>query len=97
MDSYFDFMYAEALHHYFPTIVRQNCYGCKGNHPSQLQHSCIIYDDEEHIYMYFDELLSAIDEDSILLSWSEIVDTLEKSPELVPVVLHKMKKYDKDW
>lgn len=95
MDSYFDFMYAKAMHECLPTIVKENCYGCEVDHPSQLQHACLIYDHEESIYMYFDELLSAVNEDSILLSWSEIVDALEISPEVV--ALHKLKIYDKDW
>ena len=54
-----------------------------------------MYDQEESIYMYFDDLISAVKGDSILLSWSEIVDTLEISPELV--ALHKLKIYDIDW
>ena len=95
MDSYFDFIYAKAMHECLPTIIRENCYGCEVDHPSQLQHHCLMYDREESIYMYFEELLSAVNEDDILLSWSEIVDTLDISPELV--VLHKLKIYDKDW
>ena len=54
-----------------------------------------MYDQEESIYIYFDELLTAVKGNNILLSWSEIVDTLEISPELV--ALHKLKIYNKDW
>ena len=54
-----------------------------------------MYDSEEHIYMYFDEMMTAVDEDNILLSWSEIVDTLDIPPELL--AFHKLKIYDKDW
>lgn len=34
-----------------------------------------MYDREESIYTYFEELLSGVNEYDILLSWSEIVDT----------------------
>ena len=76
-------------------LLSNKTYGCEVDHPSQLQHACLMYDREESIYRYFDELISAVDEDSILLSWSEIVDALEISPELL--ALHKLKIYDKDW
>ena len=95
MDSYFDFLYARALYNCLAPTVKQNCYGCEVDHPSQLQHYCLMYDVEEHIYMYFDDMMAAVDEDNILLSWSEIVDTLDVPPELL--AMHKLKIYDKDW
>ena len=45
--------------------------------------------------MYLDELMTAVDEDNILLCWTEIVDTLDFPPELL--AFHKLKIYDKDW
>lgn len=39
--------------------------------------------------------MSTVSEDEILLSWSEIVDTLNICPELV--ALQKLKIYDKDY
>ena len=75
--------------------MTQNCYGCEVDHPSQLQHHCLMYDSEEHTYMYFDELMTVVDEDNILLCWSEIVDTLDIPPELL--AFHKLKIYDNDW
>ena len=95
MDSYFDFMYAKAMYECLPTIIKENCYGCEIDHPSQRQHHCLMYDQEESIYMYFEELLTAVKQDEILLSWTEIVDSLDISPELV--AFHKLKIYDKDW
>ena len=94
MDSYFDFIFAKAMFECLPTIIRDNYYGCEIDHPSQLQHHCVMYDQEESIYMYFEELLTVVNQDEILLSWTDIVDSLDISPELV--ALHKLKIYDKD-
>lgn len=49
MNSFFDFVYAKALYECLGHVVKQNCYGCEVNHPSQVQHSCIMYDKQEHI------------------------------------------------
>ena len=83
------------MYEHLGNIVKLMCYGCEVDHPSQNQHSCIMNDRQEHIEMYFEKLLSAVNEDDILLSWSDIMDTLNIFPELL--ALQKLKIYDKDW
>jgi hypothetical protein len=95
MNSYFDFVYAKALYECLGDVVKQECYGCEVDHPSQVQHSCIMYDTHEHIEMYFHKLMSTVSEDQIRLAWSDIVDSLNICPELV--ALQKLKIYDKNY
>lgn len=95
MNSYFDFVYAKALYEQLGKIVKQECYGCEVDHPSQVQHSCVMHDSDEHVGMYFDLLLAAVNEDLILLSWSEIMESLNICPELL--AMQKLKIYDRDW
>ena len=95
MNSYFDFIYAKAMYEHLGNTVKRMCQGCEVDHPSQKQHSCVMNDSQEHIEMYFETLLSAVNEDDILLSWSDTMNALTICPELL--ALQKLKIYDKDW
>lgn len=95
MNSYFDFLYAKALYECLSITVKRECYGCEVDHPSQVQHACVMYDQDEHISMYFEKLLDSVNEDDILFSWSEIVDTMNILPELL--ALQKFKMYSDEW
>ncbi len=96
LDSYFDFMYALTILSNKRDVVRRICCGCRVEHPSQLQHSCLRETNEQHVDMYFDEMLKAVDEDVVLHRWCTTVDTLDGiSPELLAI--YKLKIYCADW
>ena len=40
-------------------------------------------DEDQHIDMYFEELLANVKEDKIVSAWMEIIDKLDISPELI--------------
>lgn len=83
MNSYFDFVYAKAMHDQLGSVVRQECYGCQVDHPSQVQHSSVMFEENENIKMYFDHLLTAVSENEFFFSWCEIMDALSICPELL--------------
>lgn len=87
MNSYLDFLYAKALHvlEVKYTVIKNNCYGCMIDHPSQNQHDCIVSDliQEHSIALYFDDMLLVVDEKKILLAWEEIVQGLKISQEVI--------------
>lgn len=89
MNSYFDFLYTKALYECIWNVVKQSCYGCEVEHPSQVHHACILYDTREGIEIFFNQLISTVKEDDNLLSWSEIVDHLKICPELLDLQLEK--------
>ena len=99
MNSYFDFVYAQALLGMKNTVIRKNCFGCITDHPSQSQHDCImndfIYDDEHAIEFYFEEMLQEVDEEKILLSWEDFVRGHNISSSVID--LHKKVISSKDY
>ena len=95
MESYFDFLYAKALQEGLNDVVSKNCYGCEVDHPSQVQHSCLMLDEEQHIDVYFEELQVGVKQDEILLAWMEVVDDLDISPEIIG--MQKLKMCDDEW
>ena len=42
------------------------CYGCEVDHPSQVQHQCLMMSDEEKVDWYFEEALTEMPHDLIL-------------------------------
>jgi hypothetical protein len=97
MNSYFDFVYAKALHEVKGLTVRKHCYGCEINHPSQKEHDCImISDDEEYqIEFYFNNMIKDVNEQDIIKSWEEIMEISNISPEIIH--LHKRVISSKDF
>ena len=95
MESYFDFLYAKALSEVLQTVVKEQCHGCEIDHPSQVQHSCVMYEEDDHVIMYFHDMLKKIDEQSIISVWCDLMNQLDISFELVD--LQKQKICCKDW
>lgn len=106
MNSYFDFIYARALCEVKGSVIRKKrCHGCEINHPSQRHHDCLWGnendnvddddDDEHNLDMYFNDMLEAVNEKAILLSWEDIVRISNISTEVID--LHKMVISSKDF
>lgn len=87
MNSFLDFIYAQTLLEVKHLVIRKRCFKCLID--DSTQHNCIMsdlfYDDECAIY--FEELLSEVDENQIILSWEEMVRKLNISSDIVE--LHK--------
>ena len=99
MNSYFNFIYAQAMLAIKWTVIKNKCYGCQIDHPSQTEHDCIMMDfrmdDEYSIDIYFEEMLTEVDEVKILLAWEELVRGLNISNEVVN--MHKTVISSKDY
>ena len=99
MNSYFQFVYAKAIINVKHKVVKQKCYGCFIDHPSQSEHDCIMTDlinDDEHAYeFYFEEMLEEVDETKVLLAWEDLVQGL--SIPLECITFHKQVISSKDY
>ena len=52
------------------------CIGCAVNHPSQREHSCLMMDDEEAWFRYFDQALDDIDHAHVMTIVEKVCSTL---------------------
>ncbi|CAC5396864.1 unnamed protein product [Mytilus coruscus] len=55
------------------------CYGCTVHHPSQIKHTCLMWNELEHLVMHFEEALSHIDHKAVRTKWQEEMKKLEQS------------------
>jgi hypothetical protein len=55
------FTYPRKVREVVVDLTRKHCYGCRINHPSQRNHSCLMMSDLEHLNMYFDDAMEEID------------------------------------
>lgn len=96
LESYFEHIYARALLEVFQPCMKENCYGYVVDHPSQVQHYCLMMSQDEQIDFCFEDMLKKVDETGILDKWNEAVSDLKHmSPELI--VMYKLKIYCDDW
>ncbi len=56
LESYFEHIYAKALIEVFPENIKENCYGCVVDHPSQVQHYCLMMSEDEQIELCFEDM-----------------------------------------
>ena len=64
------FSYAKRIQDRLPVVAREHCYGCEINHPSQIQHTCLMCTDLEHLELYFDDAYERI-------SMAEVLKTIK--------------------
>ena len=63
------FTYACKVREVVVDLTRKHCYGCRIDHPSQRNHSCLMMADLEHLNMYFDDAMEEIDCHEVLNLW----------------------------
>ena len=73
----FDQCVIEELGHYINEIARQNCQGCKIDHPSQTRHDYCLMDIEEAIEIFLFDAFSKMDEFDILKKWYPALQEME--------------------
>ncbi|CAG2241748.1 unnamed protein product [Mytilus edulis] len=66
---------ADELRKTILELSEKHCYGCGVDHPSQVQHSCLMWTEGEH----FEEALISIDKEAVLNMWREEMKNLEES------------------
>jgi hypothetical protein len=48
-----EFLYARTILELLNDVVKENCYGCEVDHPSHVQHTCLMWTQVEHLDTYF--------------------------------------------
>ena len=44
-----------------PETIHTNCFACVHDHPSQIEHDCLMMDKKESVNMYFEEIVKKKD------------------------------------
>ena len=58
--------YAEEVSTIISMLVLENCEGCRIDHPSQRQHDCLMMEDEQKMWLYFDTALEKVSEAKVV-------------------------------
>ena len=66
MDVVWKLIYSQCLTEEIATLAMTQCYGCKVDHPSQRQHSCLMFDDEANLYFYFRDAIKSLNDEQVL-------------------------------
>lgn len=69
------YLYARMVLDFLTDVV--NCLGCEVNHPSQTQHTCLMWTNMEHLDIYFDVAYKKIDEKDIVSRMKDQVDIMD--------------------
>ena len=48
-----EFLYNKTILELLNDVVMEYCYGCEVDHPSQVQHTCLMWTWVEHLDTYF--------------------------------------------
>ncbi|CAG2217197.1 unnamed protein product [Mytilus edulis] len=71
------YVYARMVLDCLPDIVKEHCYGCEVNHPSQIQHTCLMWTKMEHLETYFDIVYKQIAEKDMVRKMSNQVKLID--------------------
>ena len=77
LESYLDFFYAQEILYRLPIVVKRTCQGCLLDSLSQTDHTCLNLTKRQQLSLYFEDVLSEIDEQHIMLKWREAVYPIE--------------------
>lgn len=95
LESYWNIMYARELLDVSPNVIREQCYGCIVDHPSQTNHVCIMLETEELLNTYFESLLERVDERALLDEWKRTVPTTDDTAQIVEEYGRKLSRRPK--
>ena len=94
LDSYLDFFYAKEILRCQSQIVHRLCEGCQIESLSQTDHSCVLLNQQQQLMLYFENILSEIDQCDILINWREAATQIA-SPEYI--AMYELKLNCPDW
>ena len=95
LDEQFMFLFAKAVQNNIESVSRKLCRGCEVGHPSQIQHSCIMYDTEEKLITHFSDIVDSINSETIVQQWCEAIQKLPVPVEYAE--MFKVKYICRDW
>ena len=72
-----DFLYARTVLELLNDVVKENCYGCEVNHPSQVHHTCLMWTEAEHLETYFDLTFNKINQEDMVKKLRKEVEIMD--------------------
>ena len=76
--SIYNIVFAKKLREEIVTLAAKHCYGCKVNHPSQAQHTCLMWTESEHLDVYLEEVLVTVDREEVRKKWDNEMTPMNK-------------------
>ena len=80
-----NFLYARSILGVLDDVVKEHCYGCEIDHPSQTQHTCLMWTKAEHLDIYFDKAFEKV-------IYACIVSKMRKQVEIMDIPLDSKDK-----
>lgn len=77
MVNIYMFTFARNLRKQVSKVAKLHCYGFEIDHPSQAHHTCLMWTELEHLYMYHEEAMEHVDLNNILESWKQEMELTE--------------------
>ena len=78
MVSIYNIVFTKKLREEIVTLAAKHCYGCKVNHPSQAQHTCLMWTESEHLDVYLEEVLVTVDREEVRKKWDNEMTRMDK-------------------
>ena len=78
MMSIYNIVFAKKLREEIVTLATRHCYGFEVNHPSQAQHTCLMWTEFEHLDMYLEEALETVDREEARKKWDNEMTRMDK-------------------
>lgn len=75
----YNMIFATEIVDLLSDIVYEQCYGCSVDHPSQVQHSCIMETPLSHLWMYFDLAVEKVNKEIVVEKWVKEIAALNVS------------------
>ena len=76
--SIYNIVFAKTLREEIVTLAAKHCYGCKVNHPSQAQHTSLMWTEFEHLDVYLEEALETVDREEVRKQWDNEMTRMDK-------------------
>ena len=95
LDIQFTYLCAKAVVNNIETVTRQQCYGCQVDHPSQTQHPCLMWNTEEKLCSYLNDIIQSVNQEEVLKQWCEDTEKMDISPDVL--AMYKLKYLCDDW
>jgi hypothetical protein len=78
MMSIYNIVFVKKLREEIVTLATRHCYGFEVNHPSQAQHTCLMWTEFEHLDMYLEEALETVDREEARKKWDNEMTRMDK-------------------
>lgn len=90
----YNLIFALELLDVLSPIFIEQCYGCSVDHPSQVQHSCIMESKLSHLWMYFDLAMDKVNLGTVFEEWQKEIFFLNVSVESMKMLKELIKSDD---